>query len=86
MKASTRRLTAFAGGCLAGIGLGALAGIFNSYMEMIMLHVAGGYQDDSHSLWLACLVIGIGLGAAFAAMIPESPASDRSERRDEVSA
>jgi hypothetical protein len=68
MKASTRQLIAFGGGCLAGIGLGALASVFNHEIETILLR-EGGYQDVSTSLWLACLVIGIGLGAALAATI-----------------
>jgi hypothetical protein len=40
---------------------------------MILLRVNGVDQGASPELWLACLAIGIGLGVAFAARIPDDP-------------
>jgi hypothetical protein len=75
MTSLGRRWLAFLGGCLAGLGLGGITSIFNQAIEAIELHVDSGFQDVSQpNLWIASIAVGIGLGGALAAMIPNDPA------------
>ena len=84
MEARRRRLLAFLGGCAIGVGLGGLASgvssIANYYLIQYMMVRFVNVPDIGTAptvwMWMACLVIGAGLGAALAAMIPNDPASD----------
>ena len=76
MNAGARRVLAVASGCLAGIGLGSLVSILID-IGTISIRENGGSPVVSGSLWPACLAIGLGLGAAFAAVIPDDPKRDQ---------
>src|SRR5262249_4499940 len=84
---------AFAGGCLAGVGLGGLTrGVSNDVNYFVqeaynLQHPLNGVDIANHAptMWGACLVLGAGLGTALAAMIREErqPGLNRSEQPDE---
>jgi len=94
MKASTRRWLAFAGGCVVGVGLGGLTSgavsDLNYYMTLTTnIQITNGSTTTgpaAPTMWIACLIIGAGLGAALAALISKDrePDRDRSEQPDEV--
>jgi hypothetical protein len=82
MEARRRRLLAFLGGCAIGVGLGGLASglssIANYYLIQYMMVRFVNVPDigTAPTVWMACLIIGAGLGVALAAMIPNDPAPD----------
>jgi hypothetical protein len=69
MEARTRRWLAFLGGCVVGIGLG---GLTNDAISDVNWFVRNGQPGTggAPTMWGACLIIGAGLGAALAALIP----------------
>ena len=96
MKARTRRWFAFLGGCVVGIGLGGLASGVGSDLTYYaqtaykLQHPLSGVGINNYAptMWIACLIIGAGLGAALAAVIPDDrePDRNRSKHLDEVGA
>jgi hypothetical protein len=70
------RCFAFASGCLIGIGLGWLtSSVLNLYITVSLAH-PGGLSIEPvvpGGIWAACLAIGMGLGAAAAALIQRDP-------------
>jgi hypothetical protein len=84
MEARRRRLFAFLGGCVIGVGLGVLASGLSSianyyliqYMMVRFVNVPDIGTAPTVWVWIACLIIGAGLGVALAAMIPNDPAPD----------
>ena len=76
MTLSAWRLLAFASGCLIGIGLGWLiTSVLNLYITVSLAHPGGLSVEPAvpGGVWAACLAIGVGLGAAAAALIPRDP-------------
>ena len=88
MSVSSRRWAAFAGGCLVGIGLGALTSAVNSAANWYANYpnITDGTAASTSAMWIACLIIGAGLGTALAAMIREErrPGLNRSEQPGEA--
>lgn len=74
MGIGARRWLAFAGGCVAGLGLGGLA---NSAVISYGNNPGSYGVNAKPAMWFACLVIGAGLGMAIAAMIREDPGRER---------
>ena len=70
MSVSSRRWAAFAGGCLVGIGLGALTSAVNSAANWYANYpdITNGTAAPTSAMWIACLIIGAGLGTALAAI------------------
>jgi hypothetical protein len=71
------RLLAFGGGCLIGIGLGWLTtSVLNLYITVSLAHPGGLSIEPTvpASIWAGSLAIGVGLGAAAAALIPRQAA------------
>lgn len=79
MNVGARRWLAFAGGCAVGVGLGGLTSgavsDLNYYLSIttnIQIATGPGTMGPpaAPTMWIACLIIGMGLGTALAAMIP----------------
>jgi hypothetical protein len=79
---------------IVGIGLGGLTSGVGSDLTYYaqtaykLQHPLNGVdiQNYAPTMWIACLIIGAGLGAALAAVIPDNrePDRNRSEQPDEV--
>ena len=83
MEARRRRLVAFLGGCAIGVGLGGLvsgvSAMANYYLIQYMIvrfRDVPAETGNAPTVWVACLVIGVGLGAALAARIPDDSRAD----------
>jgi len=87
MKARNRRWLAFEAGCVVGVGLGGLAqGVISDADWFARYPNVPVGTGGAPTVWIACLVIGAGLGAALAAVIPDDrePDRDPSEQPDDA--
>ena len=72
-KTDVRRFIAFAGGCLAGIGLGGIASGINNAINWYKNYPDVSSVTAGPTMWLSCIVVGAGLGIAVAATIRDNP-------------
>lgn len=72
-KTDVRRCFAFAGGCVVGIGLGGIADGINNAINWYKNYPNVSNVTAGPTIWLACIVVGVGLGIVAAATIRDNP-------------